>query len=83
MAKTKLVGETGAYRVVDVGECPNGVRDYRLLVKRDHWKGHHELCMLDGPAQVALILEDPEYPKWLDHNINCYVKDVVKAPNRY
>lgn len=79
MAKTQIIGDTGNYRVVDVGECPNGVRDYRLLVKREHWKRYHEMCVLDGPLQVSLILEDPEYPKWLDNGVNCYVRDVVTA----
>ena len=76
--KTTIIGNTGPYRVVDVGELPNGVRDLRLLVKREEWKRHHELCVLDGPAQAALVLEDPDYPLWLDGK-PCYAKDVVKA----
>ena len=79
--KPTIIGNTGPYRVVDVGELPNGVRDLRLQVKREGWKRHHELCLLDGPAQAALILEDPDYSRWLDGQ-TCYVRDVVKARHR-
>ena len=79
----KVLLERFPYRYVECGTLEiNGMPDYRIQKYDEYKKKYIDMYELDNSQQLALVMEDFEYTKWLDPaGIPSYVKDSVSKPH--